>query len=63
MGEWHLFSLKPKSWIRSHKRRALIKEDLRAAELHILMTRVKRVRFGDGIEEKMVRKRRIRIMR
>lgn len=34
-------------------------EDLGVEELHILMTRVKRVRFGDGIKGMMLRKRRI----
>lgn len=51
--------MKVKSWIRSYKRRKLVNEDLRVAELHILMTRVKRVRFGDGIQGMMLRKRRI----
>lgn len=34
-------------------------EDVRVVELHILMTRVKRVRFGEGMKGMMVRKRKI----
>lgn len=34
-------------------------EDLRVVELYILMTRVKKVRFGEGMKGMMLRKRRI----